>query len=376
MQRWESLYLNRFTEVRPNTECYRYLIHTLSNKARHFDKAGEEVNRILSTMIIDGLVPDSTCYTYAIQTWCKKARHNDSDPKERFEYAKEAQVVLKQMDEMYYKSGSVEIRPTTYDYNTVIGALANCAFPGAAERAEELLLKMERKYHDGDVVLMPNVQSYISAMVGWKYCPDVKKQVDGAKRVFERMKIQYQKGNHACKPTTESYHAIMNVCRTYPHQTASHEIKKKALTCAISTMNEMRETDSVYLNSKTYNLLLNAIGTLLDDGSHAQNNAIESVFIKCREEGLVDSDILRRLRRVASHDVYRRCILEHVRKDNSNFLQVPYSWSRNIDGERPTIPLSLDKNQKNQKNFAIKEEKMKTLRSRRYQRLLQGGRAR
>lgn len=375
MQRWESLYSNRYTEIRPNAECYKYLIHTISNKARYFDKAGEEVNRILSTMITDGLVPDSTCYSYAIQTWCKKARHNDIKPKERFEYAKEAQLVLKQMDEMYYRSGSVEIRPTTYDYNTVIGALANCSVSGAAERAEELLLKMEMKYHDGDVVLMPNVQSYISTMIGWKYCPDVKNRVDGARRVFERMKKQYQNGNHACKPTTESYHAIMNICRSYPHQTSSDAIKKKALSCAIQTMNEMRETDSVHLNSKTYDMLLNAIGTLLDDGSHAQNNSIQSVFIKCCEEGLVDSNVLRRLRRVASHDVYRRCVLEHARKDDSNFLQVPSSWSRNIDGERPSIPLSLDKDYKSQKNYALKEEKMKILRSRRNQLSLHGGRS-
>lgn len=375
MKKWESTYSNRHTEIKPNTECYKYLIQAISNsKTKYFASGGDVVNQILSTMITDGLIPDSPCYSYAIRTWVKKARNQDSPPKERFQYAEQAHSVLKEMDEMYHRSGSVEIRPTTHDYNSVIAALANCAVPGAAERAEELLMKMEKKYHDGDVAVMPDVHTYISTIIGWKYCPDVRKRVDGGKRVFDRMKKQYQNGNHACKPTTESYHSIMNICRSYPHQTASDEVKKKALACSIETINEMRQSDNAQVNSKTYNMILNAIGTLLDDGSHAQGRAIESVFTKCCEEGLLDQTVLRRLRNVASHDVYRRCVLERVRKGELNVLQLPAAWSRNITGERPTIPLSLDSDYMNQKNFVMKEQRMRQLRSRKNQRLLQGGR--
>ena len=108
-----------------------------------------------------------------------------------------------------------------------------------------------------------------------------------------------------------------------------------------------------------------------------QGKAIESVFTKCCEEGLLDSNILWRLRQVSSHDVYRRCVMERVTKGDLNVLQLlPASWSRNITGERPTIPLSLDSNYINQKNYVLKEEKMRRLRSRTNQRLLQGGRIR
>ncbi len=375
MKKWEALHFDQSTKLKPNTECYRYLIQAISNaKMKNFQTAGDEVNRILSSMVTEGLVPDSSCYSYAIKTWVKKARNEDTSPKERFEYAKQAQLVLKKMDEMYYRSGSVEIRPTTGDYNSVIAALANCSVYGAAEKAEELLLKMERKYHDGDVVLMPDVHTYISTIIGWKYCPNVNKRVDGAKRVFERMQKQFQSGNHACKPTTETYHAIMNICRSYPHQNASEEVKKKALKCAVDTMNEMRQSDDVRLNSKTYHLIINAIGVLLDDGSYAQDKAIESIFTKCCEEGFVDNSVLQRLRRVASHDVYRRCVLERISDDDFNSLQLPTAWSRNIAGSRPNIPLSLDSDYMNQKNYVLKEQKMRRLRSRENQSLLQGGR--
>jgi len=370
----EELNLNRYTDVKPNTDCYRYVLQAICNsRIKYLPSAGEKVNQILSTMENDGMVPDSACFSYAIKTWCKMALNNESTPEQKYQHAVQAESLLKRMDEMYFRSGSIEVRPTAHDYYNVMEAFTKSRYTGAMERAEALLKAMEDKYHDGDALLMPSSENYRSIIVAWKHSPDVEKRVDGAKRVFERMMKQYQNGNHACKPSVEAYNAIISVCRSADFAEAKDEHKRKALQCVTETISKMRASEEIELNAMTYNLILNAFGNLLENGSREQVKAIESVFSKCCAEGLVDKRVFHKMQRCAPYDVYRRNVLIHASKESDSVgkLYLPKAWSRNITGIRPYIP-SVDGNFVNERNR--NERKMRRLRTRKNQSLLQGGR--
>ena len=378
LKKMEALNLNRYTDVKPNTECYKYVLQAISNaNIKHLPSGGEIVNQILSTMETDGLVPNSDCFSYAIKTWCNKALYNESTPQQRFKDAIQARTVLRKMDQMYYRSGSIEVRPTTYDYSNVIETFSKCSsYSGAVEAAESLLNIMEQKYQDGDVFLMPTSENYVSIIAAWKNSPDVEMRVDGAKRVFELMKKQYQNGNHACKPTVEAYNAIITVCRSVEFADAGDENKRKALECVVDTINEMQATKEIKMNAMTYNLTLNAFCNLLEKGSREQVKAIESVFSKCCAEGLVDKRVLHKMQRYAPHDIYRRSVLKHASKESNRArgLYLPQEWSRKINGDRPVIPFSMDGNYRSERKHEMSERKMRRLRKRKNQRLLQGGR--
>jgi hypothetical protein len=373
----EQLNLNRHTDVKPNAECYKYVLQAISNsKPKFFGKGGNKVSTILSTMEADGLHPDSACYSHAIRIWCNASQYNESPLTQRFEDAIQAQAVLKQMHEMYHRSGSVEVRPTTYDYNNVIRALSRCNINGAVERVEELLTKMENKYHDGDALLMPDRESYMTAIFAWKNSPDVGMRVDGARAIFERMIKQYKNGNHSCKPTVESYNALITLCRNHKFVEGTDEDRRKAFECVVDTVNKMRLSEEIEFNSMTYNLLLYVFGTLLEKGSKEQGKVIESTFQKCCADGLVDDKVLTAIQRVAPYDVYRRCVLYSATKDSTEAkgLYLPEEWSANIIGARPVIPFSMDGNFTNVRNKELSERKMRRLRTRKNQRILQGGR--
>lgn len=377
LQKMETLNLHRYTEVKPNTDCYKYVLQAISNsKYKNLPSGGEKVNQILSKMEDDGLVPDTACFSYAIKTWCNMALNNESLPQQRFQDAVQAQLLLQQLDAMYYRSGSIEVRPTIYEYSNVIEAFSKSNFSGAVERAESLLNRMERKYHDGDVFLMPTSENYVCIIAAWKNSPDVEKRVDGAKRVFDLMMKEYQNGNHACKPTVEAYNAIITVCRSVDFAEARDEDKRKALECVVDTIHKIRADEEIEFNAMTYNLILNAFGNLLEKGSREQIKAIESVFTKCCADGLVDRRVLHKMQRFAPYDVYRRSVLVHASKDSNSArgLYLPQKWSRNINGDRPIIPLSMDGNYMSERNQEFSERKMRRLRKRKNQRLLQGGR--
>ncbi len=301
-----------------------------------------------------------------------------SQPRERLKYAIEAQSVLERMEEMYYRSGSVVVRPTTLDYNNVITALSKCGASGAAQRAERLLAKMESKYHDGDVLLMPNSESYIKTMLAFKNSRNVEEHVDGCRAIFERMVAQYQNGNHACKPTVESYNTLIMLCGSYNFVDAKEEDKRKALECVVDTVNKMRASDEVELNAMTHHMLLCSFGNLLPRASREQAKAVESIFMKCRADGFVDNRVLKTFHRVAPYDVFRRCAVHYAKQENSSDstkgLYLPLDWSRNITGKRPIIPMSGDGNFAGARQSILNERKMRRLRTRKNQRLLQGGR--
>mmetsp|Transcript_16969 Transcript_16969/g.25346 ORF Transcript_16969/g.25346 Transcript_16969/m.25346 type:complete len:688 (-) Transcript_16969:68-2131(-) len=379
LEKMEALHQNRHTEVQPNEECYRHVLRAISNaKPRHFSVGGKKANEILMKMDSQGLLPDSACYSFVIKTWCNAAMNNGIRPRERLNYAIEAQLMLQEMEERYYRSASILVRPTTSDYNNVIRAMSRCTAKGAAERIEQLLTKMENKYRDGDVFVMPNSESYINAMYCLKNTKDVGEYVDGGKAIFERMETQYQNGNHACKPTVESYNALIKLCGSYDFVNAKDEGKRKALECIVKTLNKMRSSDRVELNSFTHHLLLCAFSNLLPKGSREQARAVESIFLKCCADGFVDNRLLKSFQRVTSNETYRRCVLQYASDesdtDSPKGLYLPQEWSRNIYGDRPLVPMSRDGNFAAEKHTAINEWKMRRLRSRKNQRLLQGGR--
>jgi len=377
LRKMENLNMNRFTEVKPNAECYKYVLKAISgSRPKFMTDMGELVEILLSDMEKNGLTPDSECFSYAIRTCCKEAHYNSSPPQEVYDDALRAHSILEQMENMYYRSGSVVIRPTSYDYNNVIKAWSMCTINDAAERAETLLTKMENKYNDGDALLMPTKESYVNVITAcWQY-PTPQMQIDKTMSIFERMLLQYKNGNHSCKPCVESYNRVISVCSSNNFIDASDEDKSKSLKCVLDMVNRMRQSNEVELNSKTYHLLLVAFGTLLEKDSQELAKSVESIFSKCCSEGLVNNKVLRSFKRLAPNDVYRRCVLLNAVRDfaSSDGLYLPLEWTRYVDGNRPIVPFTMEGNSMHKQYHAVQEHKMRRLRKRKNQQLLRGGR--
>ena len=105
---------------------------------------------------------------------------------------------------------------------------------------------------------------------------------------------------------------------------------------------------------------------------------MENVFVQCCGEGYVDQSVLMQLQVSADTHLYTKLVVLPSREVEGTKV-VPESWTRNIKEfmantklGRKVLPLSIDG--KFTSTVAQKEYKMRKMRRRLNQRILQGGR--
>lgn len=260
---------------------------------------------------------------------------------------------------------------------------------GAAQNAEMRLSEMEKQWRDGNEQIQPNTSSYLYTITAWKNSPQsLITKVDAIMSLLNRMTDQYEEGNSECRPTIQVYNSLIATCGDSSANRSNENDKKKILKTSINIYKMIRETDYVQCTSKTFELLLSTTGKLLSVDSPELSKTAESIFSQCIADGLVDDNVLRKFEKVVPHDVYRcKVMLNAVpwtaeaegnvslyTSHMSNDLILPLDWTRNIRGGRNIVSISVDNKFLNQRRRSFQERKMRRMRSKKNQKLLQGGR--
>ena len=106
----------------------------------------------------DNVKPTTVVYNSVIAAWAKSGEAGS---------AERAEDLLARMQQMAKTSGDADIRADTISFNTVIDAWARAEEYGSAERAENLLNSMERQYIAGDDAVKPDIKSFNSCINAW-----------------------------------------------------------------------------------------------------------------------------------------------------------------------------------------------------------------
>jgi len=374
--------MESFQLGRPNADCYKYVLLTISKtNPKHMGDLGLEVERLLSNMDDSGLTPDADCFTAAIRTWKNSALHH-SQSSESSKLVKsdalKADEMLHKMAEMYHRTSTVYVKPTTLNYNDVIEAWSKSSANGAAERVEELLVSMEKQSNNGDSQVSPNYESYKFAIDAWTNSYKLDDKVERSMSVLNRLLAQHCAGNMQCKPTVDCYNAVIETCQSAYSIGKNNE---KIIQAVTTTVQKLRHSNDCNPNSTTYTLLLRTIAELLPLDS---KNAIEVIFTNCCTEGLVDDTVIKAFQAVATNDMYQRIIMSAAMDDDLiSTKTLPKEWTRNVYGKEVrvrvaegvrTLPLTVHGTFVNDSNLFFSEQKMEKLKSKRNQRLLRGGR--
>ena len=371
------------TTVRPDVNCYKYVLQAFSeSKAQYLEGLGYHGEAIVSRMEDNGLVPDSDCFTYAIQTWCNSACRNELTEKEIYDCALRAQEMLDRKTQMHFRSGIVSVETSSLDYNNVMRAWSRSSSAGAIHNVEKLLSTIENLYAKGDEQMKPNYESYYHAINALGNDPNIGNQIDRIRNLQERMNAQYNAGNTDCTSNIQCYNAVLNVCGNGKFKTASDDERRDALKCVIKIIQELKDSRSVASNSRTYGMALEAFSVLMDKKSAEFARVIESLFVRCCSEGLVDDNVIKAFHRVAPYSLHRRLVLGPASPDKevdgttiSETLFLPEEWTRNISGMRQRIPLAVDGRFVHARSQSVSEHKMRRLRKKQNKSLLQGGRS-
>lgn len=238
--------------IRPNRIAYNSVINVLA-KAGELERAERILDRMC--MSIDGkaggstndmmVTPDIISFNGVLHALAKSGKRGS---------AQRAEELLQRLEAMYYKQNSEQndvIRPDVYTYNTVIDAWAkSCQYESdAAERAEALLRRMEEMYASGNKSVKPDTISYTTVIDAWSKCG---KSVAGerAEALLKSMDDMFLLGNEDIKPNTRTFTACLNA-----FSTSNDPSRAEALFERMHRMFEMGNKD-IRPSVETYNAMI------------------------------------------------------------------------------------------------------------------------
>lgn len=366
----DMVYRKELTDLRPDTDCYRSALQTMSRKHLNSD-VGELVDELLKEMKENNVFPDAECYRAAIVAFKNMASLKESTCRE--EFISRAYQLLQEMVEEYHRTTLVTVQATTDDYNHVLAALSLSADPKAADRAENLLeaLRESEGFSGGPI---PTTFRFV--LESWCRSRSFEK-LDKASRVLDELILRAETVTEwfddprSREDLVDAFSAFIRVCGTVGSSNRNTYGGIRIMKKALESVKSMRQM-GLAPNAGTYAALIDACDHLLP--REERQDVLEGIFRRACDEGYVDATLLAKFRTVATSYLYTKVVVA-----NSELVEdtktVPQSWTRNVpgykDGKKNT-PLSIHGAYTFTRTAA--DYRARNLRHRTNQRVLQGGR--
>ena len=366
--------------------CYRYFLQA-SAKAAVIPEQGPLADQILNKLKDRQIVPDGETYGAAIKTW-KNAALNPLYGASREHSVTRAVELLEEVTVAHQRSATRMVKPTTGHFNDVLEALAESYKAASRDIATALVDVMENSIPDDNTDdaftdILPNSDTY-----KWLLLVHAKSRkqnkLESASQVLERVKANLATLAEDSEKLEDDlvgvYNAFVEVCASVKIDKTEEEERtnnSEVLQSALEAVAELRSLYGLNPNSQTYANLLKVCETQLDVGQE-KSRITEEIFQSCCEEGLIDERVLKALKSAVSDGQYFQLVIS--RSDSVEGIRmVPEDWTKNVgvnrvitaDG-RKAMPLSADGRYTITR--AMKEFKMRKLRSKVNQRVLHGGR--
>jgi len=174
--------------------------------------------------------------------------------------AERAEQLLLRIEKLY-ELGYYEEKPDVISYNAVLNAWARSRERNCAQRAETLLQKMEERYANGDEDMKPNVISFNCVLNAFANSR-AKGSPARAEEMLHQMEELYLAGNKDVKPNRVSYHSVMNAYASSRGKDSPEKTRKildKMMELYGEGIKDMKP------NIRTFNTLCKAYANSKDD---------------------------------------------------------------------------------------------------------------
>ena len=283
LRRMESLRDLGHRQIAPDVKTYAKVINALAMAGR--EDGGVRAEALLDYMKSDegvahGLRPNTLAYTHAIDAHARshsakapfaaqrlieemEALRSKGDPDVRptarawnsvivawsawrgeemawgrvGSGAERAEACLAIMEEWADATGNEDTRPNSYNYNSVISALANSQEDGAAARAENILQRMEGLYREtGDEDVKPRTATYNAIIDVWAKSGEYD-AADRAELLLGHMMELYEMEDIVeAKPNVRSFNSVLNAWAKSGHPAAPQR--------ALDVLSRMEDLDA------------------------------------------------------------------------------------------------------------------------------------
>jgi hypothetical protein len=367
----DTAYRKGLTSLRPDTQCYRDALITMSRR-QNIPDVGDLADETLKEMKEYSIYPDTGCYRAAILAWKHVAMGRDNPYPEVA--ILRTQQLLNEMAEAYHRTTIVTVRPDTLDYNNVLEALTYSQGSKAFDRAQRIFKSLQ-----DDPSCGPDPLTY-------KLMLEILHKSRSAEKLSRAMKLLEELREKAmeidawreCKSSRQklldAFAEFIRVCGAGGTSKENDiDDRTRIMTMVLRRLDDLKIL-GLTPDSGVYQALIEASSHLLPQDTPERQNVLERVFRRACDEGQVNPSLLEEFRLAASAYLYAKLVVaQSVQVDNTKV--VPESWIRNAKGfkeGKKTMPLSIHGTFTLTK--AAAEYRMRKLRRRANQKILQGGR--
>jgi hypothetical protein len=215
--------------LRPTARLYNALIHAwakseIEGAAQMAEQCLDRMEEIQNRIGGIDLIPNTFHYNSVIHAWANSGQDvtlsdvdNEDDGydddtaeggKTNLIPADRAEDILKRMEESFQR-GNLDARPNTISFNACIDAWAKSSHDKAGQRAEALLHRMQALYDSkANLYVKPNTRSFNSVMNAYSKSRDPN-SARNAERIFDQMESLYKAGNLDVKPDFISFTTVI-----------------------------------------------------------------------------------------------------------------------------------------------------------------------
>jgi len=312
----------------PDSDCFDIVLQTWS-RSDH-PKAADKAESLLLTQdklsqIVHShkLRPTTLSFNAVLNAWAKKVS------KETPESSRKLVALLGLMEHLHFERGNRRVEPDRCTYNIVLTALAKGRCEGTARQADEILRSIESRHGSGRLSWQPDAFLFNSAICAWAHA-DVPGAYRKAQSILDRQANLHRKGCDECEPDVIGFTSVLGSCASEPKKSE----REKAFLVALSTFLTLERNPAFGTpNHVTYGTMLKACARLLPADSPERAKWTKRYFRKAKDEGMVGSMVLGRLREACTtKEQYERLMSGHA--ENS----VPEEWTRNVHERRAPPP--------------------------------------
>ena len=310
MEQMEYLFINRYTQVRPDLNCFKYILQTFANSTLH--NLGPKVDTIIKLMTERHITLDTDCYAAAIETWSNDAVHKKCH--NCFKSASRTHELLHAMNRAHYRT-NVSMVLTTEHYNHVLRAWSSSGRPILpVQNADVLLTGME-----ASTEIPPDAESYSSVLLTYSRSKS-RESLDMARQLMQRAKGRLGNKLKGCV-----YNSFIIVCAAQKDP----NLLMEAFSMAIQTFREARSTGLA--DADTFYSMLSACNNLIPLGD-SRNRALETVFEEGCKLGLLNREILNFFREICTKELYTKVVVAASQEEPQlGGKRLPPSWSSSSD---------------------------------------------
>ena len=180
--------------LKPNKVVYSSVVNCWAmSRSRGSALRAEELLKQMEN--ITGVKPNFVTYSTVIKAWAKEG------------HAEKAEELLVRMEELF-ENGDEQVKPNTVTYNLVIEAFAKSNQEGSARQAEKILKRMNDSYKNGNNDVKPDVKSYSNVIDAWA----ASNEMDAPQRAEEllrKIEVLFLRGDKQMKPSVVTYGTVI-----------------------------------------------------------------------------------------------------------------------------------------------------------------------